>query len=532
MEVPDGAVQLTADRKLFKVVNERGDPSNHCSVFHDTAVAVEYIIRSPEGVIDVTGPGYPTCWVTGDTASESGLYNFLPIAVRSMREHEVATFYMHRDYFLGSVPFITADGRTDNSTQITAVVHLRKATPIIDITLDDGEPLQPLALPAPDPPPAADLLSAQTDKPPDGTESSDQPKPPPRDPEPNAQPKSSTETKAATSDETAASRKGRSSKKSLPSDPEWFARCGRFALHELSLAEDLLAAGKPAAARKEFNRARMAWTTQVDISKALPVVDNPAGSLPDDELRRFVDSRALFGVARTFLAIRPPQSDNAVARLRESLEIDPAFDDAMQLLRECGIVTTAEEFPPFTDLRLASQSFWMNDKVPWQRRLDFAEWCKAEGANYFRQEEFKEALTMYNRAQIVFAGQSSQKDVSPERKNAMAEVTTVNRLNCLACFYALGQYQQVISNADMLLEFVQRTGLSMDHYKVKCLYRKALAFWRMNMEEDMEQTIGELEAIPGSAIAVSDLRAKIEKERKSHQVEMDFLYRKMTGTLT
>jgi hypothetical protein len=148
----------------------------------------------------------------------------------------------------------------------------------------------------------------------------------------------------------------------------------------------------------------MAWTTQVDLSKTPPVVDHLAASLPDDELRRFVDSGALFGVARTFLAICPPQPDNAIARLRESVEIDPAFDDAIRLLQEYGIVTAAEEFPPFTDLRLASQTFWISDKVPWERRLEFAEWCKAEGSRYFRQEEFKEALTMYNRRSLPSRG--------------------------------------------------------------------------------------------------------------------------------
>ena len=98
MQVPEGAIPLTSDRLIYKIVNEEGIKSNHNSLYNDVAVAVEYVIRSDDGIIDRTEAGAPKCWIIGDQESESEVYLFLPIAARSMHEREVATFFFDRSY--------------------------------------------------------------------------------------------------------------------------------------------------------------------------------------------------------------------------------------------------------------------------------------------------------------------------------------------------------------------------------------------------------------------------------------------------
>jgi tetratricopeptide (TPR) repeat protein len=305
----------------------------------------------------------------------------------------------------------------------------------------------------------------------------------------------------------------------------------RFALHQLSVAEGLLMGKKPAVARKEFNRARMAWSTCVDLSKAPAELVHSALSLPADRLRAFVDVRALYGVARTFLAIDPPQEKNAIVKLREAREIDPACEDVLQLLADLGVrADTEEEFPPMSDASLRTQQFWMREKVPWEKRVEYTIYARQEGTSAFAKEDYKAALNAYNRAQNAFAGQALTA-LSSQQKSEMVENLTLSRLNMLACYFEMEQYLQVIVNANGLLDFIAKTGMEMNWQKIKCLYRKAKALLKMNQPEKVVTTMEELRQIPESAPAIAKLEELLEEDRRTHQVELDFMYQKMMGTL-
>ena len=480
MEVPDGAVPVTADRSVMKIVNEEGDRKNNSASYNDTAVAVEFIVRSPEGIVDATEPQEPRCWIIGDKEAESELYMFLPVAVRSMREKEVATFYFPRHYFLGDAPVVAWDGRVDNSKSFAAVVHLLKATPLDQIQAESETSAK---------------KPEQTPKP---QETEKKEKPP--------------------------------KKKSEEMDPALAKKCALFALDQLQKGEALLAT-KPAGARKEFNKARIAWTKQVDVTKTADRED-PIANLPIDEAKKFVDVRALYGIAKTFLAVQPQLKEKAILSLREAHEIDGTFTPVIELLRELGIDVQAESgFPAWDDPRLSKPNFWMSPDIDWNKRLEYSEMAKQKGTEYFRENNFTEAMSYYNHSQIPFSGQRV-KELPEDKRRALSEIMAIAKLNVLACQLSLEQYRQVLMNGELLLNFLNKTGLDMDRFKVKCYYRMCLAYLKMNKNDEIERLFKEMSPLKGSGPAISDVKAKIAEEAKRHQVEQDFMYQKMTGTVS
>lgn len=455
--IPSHAIPISLDGQLLKVIDEPGDPLNFHSSASDTAVAVEYEIYSPQGLVTSTAPDDPVCWVTGDLVSESTVYDFLPICVRTMHEKEQATFYFPRSHFLGEVPFVTLDGRFDESTHLMSHVHLVRARPLSAISFDES--------------------------------------PPASKPSPHATVSAST--------------------------PE------RFAVNQLLFGERLLSEKKPGLARKEFNRARMAWGKDVDLSKVPADLQHPALSLPPEELRKYVDSRALYGVGRTFLAITPPQKVNAIAKLREALTIDPQCQEVIDLLIELGEKVDDDEFPAFSDARLGTHQFWMQDRVPWEKRLEFATVVRKEGGDHFGRKEYRQALAAYNRAMAAFAGQGMS-SLTDDRKQQMFEHLTLNRLNIVACHLEMGQYLECVKDASELMDFLNQNRSTLNAHKIKCLYRKTRAYLKLENEEQAQETVKELMGIPGSENAVQQLRAIINEEKRAQQVEIDAMYRKIS----
>jgi tetratricopeptide (TPR) repeat protein len=307
------------------------------------------------------------------------------------------------------------------------------------------------------------------------------------------------------------------------------AKRARFALGQLSIGEQFLAAKKPGIARKEFNRARMAWSSATDLSRAPAALEHEALALPPDALRRFVDTRALHGVARTFLAVVPPQRESAIAKLREALDIDRGYGDAIALLAELGVSVSEESFPDFADPRLVTQLFWMKEGIPWEKRGQFAAHCREEGNAAFARRQYRDAMAAYNRGLCAFAGQSGPA-LSDAQRLEISESLIVNRLNLLACFFELGNYQQVIVNAVSLVETIDKSPSPMPDRKVKCLFRKARAYLKQDREDRAEETVAELSRVPGSESAVAGLRALIDEQKKAHQLELDGLYKKMATT--
>jgi tetratricopeptide (TPR) repeat protein len=301
----------------------------------------------------------------------------------------------------------------------------------------------------------------------------------------------------------------------------------RFGLHQLEVGEKLLSEKKTGMARRAFNRARMAWTGGVDLATAPSDFVHPMLEKSPEEIRKWVDSRALGGVARSFLANSPPQKTNAIAKLREAIEIDPDFDEAVDMLRELGVDIADDAFPPFSDPRLATHQFWMRDKVPWEKRVEFATFTRQEGAALFAKKQYEKALAAYNRAQAAFAGQN-RASLPEDRGRVVAEHIATNRLNMLACFLELGQFLQVVVNAKELIEFLNKTGQTAP--KMKCLYRLARAYLGLDKDETAEEVILQLQGISGSEQAVADLRSMINERKRAHQVEMDLIYKKMMST--
>ena len=357
----------------------------------------------------------------------------------------------------------------------------------------------------------------------------------------------------------------------------------RFAINQLKIAESLLNQQKPAAARKEFNRATMSWSTQVDLSKAPESITHDNINLPEEEFKKYINSRAAYGVARTFLDITPPKKENAVIKLRESIEIDPQFFEAKMMLEQIGEKVEDDEVPKLEDKRLTKQEYWMKPEVEWSQRVEYSNYVKDKATEEFKENNYKAALDLYKRCIISFSGQSKRKSLlTQEQISTMNKVNIISKLNCLACYLLLKEYQKVVVHANELYDTIikmeptiidenwnsdtqsnnndsnaqnekesinssdnannsdnanentdtkgnenKTSNKICNDYKLKCLYRKALAFDALNMTEQVENTIKQIKDIDGSNATIQAIRRKQQEDDKLHQKERDDMMAKI-----
>lgn len=483
MIAPPGSKQLTSDGEIYKVVLQKGG-NNHSSLYNDTAVAVDFKIFG-EGGEEILHTDESLVWIIGDNEYEDQIYPFLRVAVRSMTEKEVARFYFTNRYMLGSSPIISPDGKKDTSSFFQAIIHLRKSQPLDEISLE-GEPSKKVFE-------VVESKPKQEEKPIE---------------------------KELTPEEVELQKR------------ELFKKQTQFALYQLQMATAILKSGKPASARKEFNRARIAWTPQVNLNKAPNNIDVDDLGMTEDEIKKYVESRALYGVAQTYMAIDPPNEEKAISSLRESVEFDPKFIDSVNLLKKLGVELENEpDFPPFDDPRLLKPQFWQNNDLPFEKRVEYNSQCHSEANILFKSGEFKEALKLYNRCQIIFTGQQSNEKLKEGQKIQVDDYLIHSRLNAIACYLELSQYKQMFSNIDMLIHIIKKTGRPYNKQILKCLFKKTMAYIKMNSLNEAKNVLTQMREVPDSAVPVQELANRINQVELSNQKEEDFIYKKMTGTV-
>jgi len=489
---PEGSVPLTADRELFKLLREYGDIKNRSSNYLDTAVAVEYLIKSEKGVIDHSPPNSPLCWITGDKSTEDKLYIFLPICVKTMSEGETASFFISRKYLLGSGKLITFDGRVDDSEYFEAIVHLIKAKPLSDIDYDDNIQ-RPMCL----------------------------------DQEKSHKSISGDDLMKKSPEEIIEISKSVDDKKAQAQKEELRQR-SKYGLYQLSIADKLFESKKIVASRKEYNRARMAWGNNIDVNQVPSDFVHSMIEVSDDQIKQYVNVHSLIGVAKTFLAVNPPLKDKAIASLQEAFELDNACEDVIKMLQDLGVDTNSNSFPDFEDSRLIKPQFW-TESIEWKNRSEFANYCNSRGKILYEAKDFKNALKYFNRVQIAFPNQSFI-GIAPKEANEIFALIISSKSNGIACHIELGQYENVVPNSDLLIDYIHKTGLPMEHFILKTRYRICLAYVYMNRFDKLEESLKQLGEMPGSKILIDDIKSKMQKQELINTQERDFLYSKMTNT--
>lgn len=553
--LPGNAKQLTPDRELYKIILEEGNKKNRSSNLNNTCVAVFYIIKTFNenenecDIIDFTKRDQdPVAWIVGDKESENSIYLFLQVAVRTMCEGETSKFFFTKKYLLGDAPMIDSIGNIYHADAYFAIVKLYKSTPLDQIVLSSEQ-----------------------------KEKNKSPKELPQ-----LKDESNHEEKENKSENINESTSSNEEKANEVIDEESYKR-RRFAINQLKIAESLLNQQKPAAARKEFNRATMSWSTQVDLSKAPESITHDNINLPEEEFKKYINSRAAYGVARTFLDITPPKKENAVIKLRESIEIDPQFFEAKMMLEQIGEKVEDDEVPKLEDKRLTKQEYWMKPEVEWSQRVEYSNYVKDKATEEFKENNYKAALDLYKRCIISFSGQSKRKSLlTQEQISTMNKVNIISKLNCLACYLLLKEYQKVVVHANELYDTIikmeptiidencnsdtqsnnndsnaqnekesinssdnannsdnanentdtkgnenKTSNKICNDYKLKCLYRKALAFDALNMTEQVENTIKQIKDIDGSNATIQAIRRKQQEDDKLHQKERDDMMAKI-----
>ena len=476
MEVPEGFKQITQDKLLYKFINQEGDPSNQYASFNDSAVAIEYVIKTKDGkVVDYSNPKNPVIWIIGDQAAEGGLYYFLPIAVRTMRENEIASFYFDRTYLLGDGPLVSPSGEIVKSNEFIGIVHLIKARPLsYDITEDNS--------------------TGKVEEIKENKEENNDKK------EENKEKKEKT-------------------KENLDHK---IAIC---ALCNLSFAMSILES-KPAAARKAFNKAKTAWLNNMNISNPpnIEILYPEKVNSPREELMNFVNSRASFGIAKTFLIVKPPNQEKAIVSLKNALDFDPNYEEATELLKTLG-VDDNNKFPEFDSLILQQTNFWAKE-ISWEKRVEYAKWMKEQGNILYKDHLYEEANEKYSKTMISLQGLKNLGD-DHEKIQQWYELSITSKLNTLACKYQLCKFKSVIKEAQSLLNQMSKSEFPYPNYKAKCLYRKALAHVQLSEFKEAEEIIKELGTDNKSII--QEIQKQIQIVQKQNKESDEFLFRKMTG---
>ena len=555
MEVPEGFKQITQDKLLYKFINQEGDPSNQYASFNDSAVAIEYVIKTKDGkVVDYSNPKNPVIWIIGDQAAEGGLYYFLPIAVRTMRENEIASFYFDRTYLLGDGPLVSPSGEIVKSNEFIGIVHLIKARPLsYDITEDNStgkveeikenkeennnrkehkEEIKENKEENNNKKEHKEEIKENKEKNNDKKEHKEEIKE--NKAENNNKKEEIKENKEENNDkkeenkenkEENNDKKEENKEKKEKTKENLDHKIAICALCNLSFAMSILES-KPAAARKAFNKAKTAWLNNMNISNPpnIEILYPEKVNSPREELMNFVNSRASFGIAKTFLIVKPPNQEKAIVSLKNALDFDPNYEEATELLKTLG-VDDNNKFPEFDSLILQQTNFWAKE-ISWEKRVEYAKWMKEQGNILYKDHLYEEANEKYSKTMISLQGLKNLGD-DHEKIQQWYELSITSKLNTLACKYQLCKFKSVIKEAQSLLNQMSKSEFPYPNYKAKCLYRKALAHVQLSEFKEAEEIIKELGTDNKSII--QEIQKQIQIVQKQNKESDEFLFRKMTG---
>lgn len=499
MNVPPNAIQLTPDGELWKLVLKPGI-SHKCSVIRpNTCIAVDYIVRSSEGIVDHSTPDRPAVWINGDRESEGSVFTFLPVVAKTMLENEEAQYFFTKKWLTGSSMLVTVNGRIDYSESFEAIVRFIKAEPLeqISIPIDNSSKIKP-----------SSAKSSLNEKELDNIKNPEPKNPEPKKPESN----------------------NHEEFQKTISNEQLSIKQAKYGLSRLQIADELFSKKQIVKSRKEYNRAMMAWINNFNLSEAPSEFSHFILSESPENQKNYVFSRAHYGVAMTFLAINPQNKEKAISSLRESLKFDPNFSESLKAISDLGVDIFDKKLPEFTDLRLNKEDFWQDQNIPWKYRIDFSEYQRNEGKKLFSIADFKSAFKMFNKMTISFPPIASLND--EQSKKEVYEKTIISKLNAIACLIEMKQHHQALTNSNLLLDIIQKANDSnFDVYKVKCLYRKAIALIEMDDDDKfINEVFEQLSHYQKGSLLIPKLKKLILEREKEEQKYQDFLYKKMTST--
>ena len=570
--LPKNAKQLTEDGELYKIVIEEGDKSNRCTNFNDAAVAVQFFIQSEQGLLFSNG-NEMTCWITGDKESEKNLYLFLPIVVRTMAEKETCKVLMTKKYIYGNTLLTNMKGEIDKSEVFQATVHLFHAQHIDTVKL----PEEMIALPPPKniqqneqeiiqnkEDENIELQIKQNSIDSDSDDESQSPNESKQAEIINKNEKTQNQSEKETKSKTKPKEKKQESKeeealrvlKEMAKDQkEEKEKIDQemekinikrkiFALNQLKLADKIMDENRPAAARKEYNRAKMSWSTQVNLSQTPDTIDDERMNMEENEFKNYINAEASYGVARTFMAINPPNIEKAISSLQESLSLYK-LEKAQFMLNEIqGNSPETVYQPPMKepeqpkpkdlstmdpdDADLIRPQFWSDEKIPMSKRFQFFEICKAKGKEHFDMKEYKAAMKYFNRARSVF-NKNAYKSADPSEIKKAKEAICQCHNNASICELMKGDPKAAVVQADYAIVIIEKELSDNTDLYLKSLYRKCSALIQMNNMEEADAVMEIMKEAKAPAGLINKLEAEKKKIQQAEQRTSDFMFKKMSG---
>lgn len=555
--IPEGAKQLTADGELYKIVLEEGNKENRLSNRKGTKVAVYCQLYSLNGFIDDSTA--PRCWIVGyEEEAKISMYRFLPIVVGTMAEKETCKVILTKKYIFGAAVVTNMDFEIDNSKYFEATVHLYRAEGY-DY---DGNLKNLIALPGPTPEDKEAECKETTHKQ-EEPKKEDEKKEEEEQKKDEENTKESSEKVVAPKEETKKNetkhkdpvkeiqRIAEETKKKKEEIAEMEKKLGKkkmiFALIQLNKAKYILEVeNKPAAARKEYNRARMAWGGMVDLSQAPEEYEDERLAMPEDEFKNYIQSEALLGNAKTFLAIKPPNVDKAIQYLKDAIVAFPGNGEAKFIL---GDITGANpesltqkkveeekkekdfsgEINP-EDPDLVKPQFWATATCDFSVRMKFSLICKEKGHEFYKMNDFKNAMKYYNRARIPFT-KKSYVGVDAALVKQANEIICQCYNNCALCYLEKGDPKTAITNADLAIVIERKELSDNEDIYLKSLYRKAIGYVRLDMQDEANEVTKEMKTLKNGAQLIANVENEKKRIMEHDQKNEEFVFKKMTGKL-
>lgn len=157
-------------------------------------------------------------------------------------------------------------------------------------------------------------------------------------------------------------------------------------------------------------------------------------------------------------------------------------------------------------------------KLPYSQRMARVEANKKEGTDLFKDKNYTNAARFYKQALIHC---TKFFNLSPEQKQAVADIEKALHLNLAQCFIKLETWDKAIEHCS--------TVLKTDPKNTKALYRRALCYDRLKDTEKCSADLRiVLELIPEDP-SVKSLALRNEAERKRQMQKRKEMAKRMFG---
>jgi hypothetical protein len=132
--------------------------------------------------------------------------------------------------------------------------------------------------------------------------------------------------------------------------------------------------------------------------------------------------QSLYYLSETFLPPRTLNKPKATSLLREAFEIDSLFQPVIDSLSELGV--DVQQLPSLNDPFLLRCFYWINDKIPFDFQIQFANYLREKALQDYREEYVSAASKSFGNLITIFPKSVMNNFSSEQHKTGMNFIVT------------------------------------------------------------------------------------------------------------